>query len=90
MADLFHQIPVRVFRASVVVPAFNEEAVIEKFYAEVVRVLDTCSGFEFKILFVDDGSSDSTVQGLSAIIQDEKEDDKNNYSRFFHKNPPEA
>ncbi|MEU4031963.1 glycosyltransferase [Streptomyces anulatus] len=53
---------------SVVVPCFNEAAVIERFHAAVGAVLDT-SGIDSEICYVDDGSTDRTrdlIDGLGA------------------------
>lgn len=46
---------------SVVVPVFNEEGNVEKLHREIVDVC-VSHGFEFEIIFVDDGSSDGTAQ----------------------------
>ncbi|MFJ7787044.1 glycosyltransferase [Streptomyces albidoflavus] len=53
---------------SVVVPCFNEAAVIEKFHSAVEEVMNQ-SNIEFEICYVDDGSTDCTrdiIHGLSA------------------------
>jgi len=46
---------------SVVVPVFNEEGNVEELHKEII---DTCekAGIEYEIIFVDDGSSDRTVE----------------------------
>jgi len=46
---------------SVVSPAFNEEAVISRFYERVTEVL-TASGLSYEIILVDDGSRDRTFE----------------------------
>ena len=47
---------------SLVVPCFNEEEAIPKFYDEANRVLKEMSLFEVaEFIFVDDGSSDGTM-----------------------------
>lgn len=45
---------------SVVVPCFNEEAVIQATYRRLVEVLGALSDIEFELVFVDDGSRDRT------------------------------
>lgn len=40
---------------SIVVPVFNEEENIEKFYEEVVKSLNTLD-MDYEIIYVDDGS----------------------------------
>lgn len=44
---------------SVVVPCFNEAAVIERFHSAVAEVLGPC-GLDYEICYVDDGSTDRT------------------------------
>lgn len=44
---------------SVVVPCFNEAAVIERFHSAVGEVLGPC-GLDYEICYVDDGSTDRT------------------------------
>ena len=52
--------------ATVVVPVFNEEQVLEAFYARIAPVLDeTFDGWE--LLFVDDGSSDRSVAIMRSL-----------------------
>src|SRR5579864_4891734 len=48
---------------SVVVPLVNEEATIAKLYDEVRLALDG-SGFEWEIVYVDDGSTDGSYREL--------------------------
>ena len=55
-------------RLAVVVPAYNEAAVLETFHARLARVLDELP-LEASVLYVDDGSSDDTwrlIEGLMA------------------------
>lgn len=46
---------------SVVIPAFNEESCLEELWSHLVPVLEA-TGLEFEILFIDDGSADSTFE----------------------------
>ena len=45
----------------ILVPCYNEEAVLEKFYERVSKVLDGINGCEFRYIFVNDGSTDGTL-----------------------------
>lgn len=51
---------------SVVVPAYNEEAVLPEFYARLTAVFDTLEG-GCEVLFVDDGSRDRTPEILAGF-----------------------
>jgi dolichol-phosphate mannosyltransferase len=50
-----------------VTPCYNEEEVIEKFYAEVKPVLQALAGLNHRLVFVDDGSRDRTLERLNAL-----------------------
>ncbi len=43
------------------VPCCNEEENIDAFYTEVDKVFQSIEGYEYSILFVDDGSTDNTL-----------------------------
>ena len=49
-------------RISIVVPCFNEEEALPVYYREMKRVMGELSEVSFEILFVDDGSSDKTLE----------------------------
>ena len=51
---------------NVVVPCYNEVDGIGAFKAEVARVLDTLD-LQWQIFFVDDGSTDATLDELNAL-----------------------
>ncbi|MBT9506403.1 glycosyltransferase family 2 protein [Rhodoferax sp.] len=53
---------------SVIVPIFNEEAVIAQFHARLIQVLASCPGVH-EIIYVDDGSTDSSRQVLEGLRQ---------------------
>lgn len=60
--------PRRRLLLSVVVPAFNEEAVLPAFHDELARVLVTLQDqFEVEIVYVDDGSTDATPAILTRL-----------------------
>ncbi len=44
-----------------VVPCFNEEAVLPSFYEETRKVTDHIQGYDFRFILVDDGSRDKTL-----------------------------
>ncbi len=51
---------------SIIVPCYNESEAIPFFYQEVKKVTSKLPKYNFEILFVDDGSSDNTLE----VIQD--------------------
>ncbi len=68
-----------------IVPCFNEAAVLPLFYAETVKVLDGLSSYESSFLFVDDGSSDDTLSVLKGIAADDRRVHYLSFSRNFGK-----
>jgi dolichol-phosphate mannosyltransferase len=52
---------------SIVVPCYNEEQVIVETNRQLVATLAALDGLDFEIVYVDDGSSDATVDRLRAI-----------------------
>jgi polyisoprenyl-phosphate glycosyltransferase len=62
--------PVSSFSVSVVVPCYNEENSISELYRQLTDVLAAYPAYE--ILFVDDGSSDQTVQKIEALAGQDK------------------
>lgn len=52
---------------SVVVPAMNEEENVQPFYDAVSRVTASMDDFEWEFLFIDDGSTDATVDRLKEL-----------------------
>ncbi len=57
---------------TVICPVYNEEKVIKKFYDELRKVLIQLNGYESKILFVVDRSTDSTLDILKEIINSDR------------------
>jgi len=56
---------------SVVVPVFNEEESLEAFYAELIKTLSVLKR-EYEILFIDDGSTDNSLEILKALHKKDK------------------
>ena len=53
---------------SIVVPVYNEQPNIEKFYEEATKAAATLD-MDYEIIFVDDGSKDATPLILSRLTQ---------------------
>ena len=72
-------------KLTIIVSCFNEEESIPLFYKEINKVKELMKSLEFELLFVNDGSSDKTLE----IIKDLSIKDKNvkyiSFSRNFGK-----
>ena len=55
------------FLLSIVVPCFDEEAVLRQTHARLVAALAGIAGARFEIVYVDDGSGDGTLSLLRAL-----------------------
>ena len=67
---------------SVVVPVYNEEAVLEPFHSRVLQAL-VPAGPPFEIIFVDDGSVDGSAGILDAISRSDSRFKALHFSRNF-------
>lgn len=54
-------------RISIIVPCYNEQAVLKLFYVEIVKVLEKITN-NYELLFVDDGSQDSTLSIIKTFV----------------------
>lgn len=72
-------------KISILIPAYNEQAVLEKLFARITTLADNTKDYEFEFFFVNDGSKDKTLE----IIKDHAEIDTRvsylNLSRNFGK-----
>ena len=67
-------------KISVVIPVYNEVESVEQLYKELIKVLSSFDSYQ--IIFVDDGSSDGSVN----VIQEIVENDINTNIIQFHRN----
>ena len=70
---------------SIVIPCFNEEEAIPIFYEETLNVLKTMPLSSFEFVFIDDGSSDRTLEVLKEISAKDKSVHFVSFSRNFGK-----
>ena len=64
----------------IVVPCYNEEGCIEPLNDAVKDVFDKIDNYEYSILYVDDGSSDKTLEEIK--VRKDKDPDHVNYVTF--------
>ncbi len=69
---------------SVIIPAYNEEAMIPIAAQEITRVLDEV-GIDHELLFVDDGSRDGTWAAIEAASRQDRRVTGLHFSRNFGK-----
>lgn len=67
---------------SIIVPCYNEEEVIKECYSSIKSVLDALDR-DYRILFVNDGSTDHSQEILSSIALEDNKVTVINFSRNF-------
>lgn len=70
---------------SIVVPCYNEEKMLPLFYDAVNSVLKKIPQYKFEILFINDGSEDSTLEQLRFLAQKDQHIKYISFSRNFGK-----
>lgn len=70
---------------SIVVPCFNEEEAVPIFYGETLKVLNEMKMDSYEFVFVDDGSSDRTLEVLHEINKEDGNVHFVSFSRNFGK-----
>jgi glycosyltransferase involved in cell wall biosynthesis len=70
---------------SVIVPAFNEEAVVRLFHKEMTQVFDQLGNYRCEMVFVNDGSTDSTQLIMNQLAQEDARVSSVTLSRNFGK-----
>ncbi|MDT2848332.1 glycosyltransferase family 2 protein [Vagococcus carniphilus] len=65
---------------SIIVPCYNEEQTIITFYEEILKIKSQLSPMEIEFLFINDGSSDQTLQVLKDL--EKKDPDQVKYLSF--------
>ena len=48
-------------KVTILVPAYNEQEVLPMLYDRIKKIMDDLMGYDFEILFVNDGSKDNML-----------------------------
>lgn len=70
---------------SIVVPCLNEEEAIPHFYNEIIKISDKMSEYNFEYLFIDDGSTDNTINIILSLAEKDSRVKYISFSRNFGK-----
>ena len=72
-------------KLSVIVPCYNEEKAIFLFYKEFCKIYSCMKDVEFQVIFIDDGSSDNTLNEIKKIADGDECCSYISFSRNFGK-----
>ena len=56
-------------RIDILVPCYNEEAVLHQFYERTSSVLEQIENYQFTFIFVNDGSRDRTISIIRELYE---------------------
>lgn len=70
---------------SLVVPCYDEEKVLQRYYTETCKVIDSLSEYTFEFIFVDDGSKDGTLKLIKQLSEKDERVHFVSFSRNFGK-----
>ncbi len=74
-------------KISVVVPCYNEQETVERFYQAATPVLSSLEDMDYEIIFVNDGSKDKTKEKLASLAILDQRVKVINFSRNFGQQP---
>lgn len=72
-------------RITLLIPAYNEEEVINILYERLKKIMDKTSNYKFEILFINDGSKDNTLILMKNLRKVDQRVSYINLSRNFGK-----
>lgn len=76
---------VTVKTTDIVVPCFNEEDNIDRFYEKTEAVVSNIAGCDFRYIFIDDGSTDNTLDMIKTLAKHNDNVKYISFSRNFGK-----
>ena len=72
-------------KVDLIVPCYNEEAVLRMFYEEAKKVADGIENYSFRFLFINDGSKDKTLSVMEELAAKDERVKYISFSRNFGK-----
>ena len=72
-------------KVSILIPCYNEEKSLPMLYPELVKLMDGNPGYEWELMFVNDGSTDGTILELKRLRQQDSRVNYVDLSRNFGK-----
>lgn len=72
-------------KVELIVPCYNESAVLQMFYDEAVKVVDSIEGYDFGFIFINDGSKDNTLDIMKSLAEKDERIKYISFSRNFGK-----
>lgn len=72
-------------KLSIIVPCYNEQEVLNMFYDELIKVIDTLKDIELELILVNDGSKDDTLKIFKEISQKDNRIKYISFSKNFGK-----
>lgn len=72
-------------QVSILIPCYNEEQSLPVLYSELKKVMDEERGYNWEVLFVDDGSKDNTVGIIKGLMASDSRINYVSLSRNFGK-----
>lgn len=68
-----------------IVPCYNESAVLKMFYDESCRIINSIKNYDFNFIFIDDGSKDNTLSIMKELAENDERVKYISFSRNFGK-----
>ncbi len=72
-------------KVTLLIPVYNEESVLPALYRRLLELMSRNDGYEWEILFVNDGSNDKTLEILRQMRRQDRQVNYVNLSRNFGK-----
>jgi len=72
-------------KISILIPAYNEQAVLEKLYTRITTLANENQNYDFEFFFVNDGSKDKTLEIIKGYAETDPRISYLNLSRNFGK-----